>query len=87
VSSPLPENPLVSLRGRFILVVGPTAVFVGSVSSGELVSRGRMADVYEAHDRLLVHLVAINVLASALNRVRGLVVRFRGGAYVAAHFN
>jgi hypothetical protein len=69
------------------LVVGPTAVLVGSVSSGELVSRGSMADVYKAHDRLLVRLVAINVLASAFNRVRGLVVRFRRGACAAAHFN
>jgi hypothetical protein len=69
------------------LVVGPTAVLVGSVSSGELVSRGRVADAYEAHDRLFVHFVAISVLASAFNRVRGLVVRFRRGARAAAHFN
>jgi hypothetical protein len=46
-----------------------------------------MADAYETHDRLLVRLVAINVLASAFNRVRGLVVRFRRGARAAAHLN
>jgi hypothetical protein len=87
VSSPLAENPLVPLRGRFILVVGLTAVLVGSVSSGGLVSRGRMADVHEAHNRLLVRLGAINILASPFNGVRGLVERFRRSARAAAHLN
>jgi hypothetical protein len=36
---------------------------------GELVSRGRIADVYEAHDRLLGRIVAIQVLAPAFDRV------------------
>jgi predicted small secreted protein len=63
------------------------AVLVGLVSSGKLVSRGRMAGVFEAHDRLLVRLVAISVLASACNRVRGFVERLRRGARRAAHLS
>lgn len=54
---------------------------------GELVSRGRMADVYEAHDRLLERIVASEVLAPAFDRVRGFVERFPRGARAAAHLN
>jgi serine/threonine protein kinase len=68
-------------------VVGPTAVLDGSVSSGNWSPRGRMADVYEAHDRLLGRIVAIKVLASAFDRYRGFVEWFRRGARWAAHFN
>jgi serine/threonine-protein kinase len=46
-----------------------------------------MADVYEAHDRLLGRIVAIKLLAPAFDRVRGLVERFRRGARTAAHLN
>ena len=53
----------------------------------ELVSRGRIADVFEAHDRLLGRIVAIKLLAPAFDRVRGLVERFRRGARTAAHLN
>ena len=53
---------------------------------GGLVSRGRMADAYEADDRLLRRVVAIEALAPAFDRVRGLVERSPRGARVAAHF-
>jgi serine/threonine protein kinase len=46
-----------------------------------------MADVYEAHDRLLGRIVAIKFVAPAFDRVRGLVERFRRGAHAAAHLN
>jgi hypothetical protein len=39
--------------------------------SGDLVSRGRLADVYEARDRLVGRTVAIKVLAPAFERDRG----------------
>jgi eukaryotic-like serine/threonine-protein kinase len=68
-------------------VVGPTAVLDGSVSLRELVSRGGMVDVYEAHGRLLGRIVAIKVLAPAFDRVRGLVERFCRGARAAAHLS
>jgi serine/threonine protein kinase len=69
------------------LVVGPTAVPDGSVSWGELVSRGRMADVYEAHGRLVGRSVAIEVFAPAFGRDGGFVERFRRTARAAAHLN
>jgi eukaryotic-like serine/threonine-protein kinase len=68
-------------------VVGPTAVLDGSVSSGNWSPRGRMVDVYEAHDRLLGRLVAIEVFAPAFDRDRVLVERFRRPARWAAHLN
>jgi hypothetical protein len=66
-------------------VVGPTAVLDGSVSSGSWSARVRMADVYEAHDRLVGRIVAIKVLAPAFDRDRGFVERFRRGDRAAAH--
>jgi hypothetical protein len=51
---------------------------------GELVSRGRMADAYEAHDRLHRRVVAIEALAPAVDRVQGFVRRFPCGARAAA---
>jgi serine/threonine-protein kinase len=44
-----------------------------------------MADVYEAHDRLLGRIVAIKVPGSALDRDGGFVERFRRRARAAAH--
>jgi hypothetical protein len=70
-----------------ILVVGSTAVLVGSVSLGELVSRGRMADVYDAHDGLLGRIVAIKVLASAFDRDGGLRRAVPPRARAAAHLS
>jgi hypothetical protein len=54
---------------------------------GELVSRGRIADVYEAHDRLLGRIVAIKLPAPAFACVRGLSEEFRRRARAAAHLN
>jgi hypothetical protein len=67
-------------------VVGPTAGLNGSVSSGDWSVAGGWPG-YEAHDRLLGRIVAIKVLALALDRVRGFVKRFRRRARAAAHPN
>ena len=69
------------------MVVGPTAVLDGSVSSGELVSRGRVADVYEPTTVCARAHVPINVFAPAFDRDRGFVERFCRQARAAAHLN
>jgi len=54
---------------------------------GELGSRRRMADMYEAHDPLLGRIGAIRVLAPAFHRGRSFVERFSRRPRVAGHLS
>jgi hypothetical protein len=68
------------------VVVGPTTFLSGSVSWGNWSAAGRRP-TYEAHDRPLGRVVAIEVLAPASDRVGGVVAWLRGAAHAAAQFD